>query len=65
MEQDICKLDAIVTVLDALRLKEEFNCGDNLTKDNIDEEDIEKLIIEQLEFCNIIILKKVDEITKK
>ena len=65
MEQDICKLDAIVTVLDALRLKEEFNCGDNLTKDNIDDEDIEKLIIEQLEFCNIIILNKVDEITKK
>ena len=65
MEQDICKLDAIVTVLDALRLKEEFNCGDNLTKDNIDDEDIEKLIIEQLEFCNIIILNKVDEITKE
>ena len=65
MEQDICKLDAIVTVLDALRLKEEFNCGDNLTKDNIDDEDIEKLIIEQLEFCNIIILNKLNEITKE
>ena len=65
INQDICYLDAIVTVTDALRLKEEFNCGDSLTKENIDEEDIEKLIIDQLEFCNVIILNKVDEVTEE
>ena len=62
--KDICRLDAIITVVDALRLKDEFNCGDNLKKENIDDEDIEKLIIEQLEFCNVIILNKTNEITK-
>ena len=62
--KDICRLDAIITVVDALRLKDEFNCGDNLKKENIDNEDIEKLIIEQLEFCNVIILNKTNEITK-
>lgn len=57
------RLDAIVTVVDALRLKSEFGCGDNLTKSDIDEEDIENLIIEQIEFCNIILLNKVSEVT--
>lgn len=64
-EQDICRLDAIVTVVDALRLKDEFNCGNSLKKENIDDEDIEKLIIEQLEFCNIIVLNKKDDVTKE
>ena len=59
------ELDAVVTVLDALRLKDEFNCGDSLKKDNIDDEDIEKLIIEQLEFCNIIVLNKANDVTKE
>lgn len=63
--EDICKLDSVVTVVDALRLKDEFNCGDNLKQDDIEEEDIEKLIIEQLEFCNVIVLNKVDEVTKE
>ena len=61
--KDLCYLDSIITVVDALRLKDEFNCGDNLTKKDIDEEDIEKLIIEQLEFCNTIILNKANEVT--
>lgn len=65
MEQDICRLDAVVTVVDALRLKDEFNCGNNLKKEDIDDEDIEKLIIEQLEFCNIIVLNKTDDVTKE
>lgn len=64
-KEEICRLDSIVTVVDALRLKEEFNCGDNLRKENVEEEDLEKLIIEQLEFCNIIVLNKVSEISKK
>lgn len=63
--EEICKLDSIVTVVDALRLKEEFNCGNSLTKEQIEEDDLEKLIIEQLEFCNIIILNKIDEIEKE
>ena len=63
--QDICRLDAIVTVVDALRLKDEFNCGNSLKKDNINDEDIEKLIIEQLEFCNIIILNKANDVSKE
>jgi G3E family GTPase len=62
---NVCYLDSIVTITDALRLACEFNGGADLEKDNIDEEDLEKLIIEQLEFCNIIILNKVDDITKE
>ena len=60
-----CYLDAVITVVDAIRLKEEFNCGKDLTEKKIDEEDIEKLIIEQLEFCNVIVLNKKDEVTKE
>lgn len=57
-----CRLDCIVTVIDALRLQDEFACGDMLTHPNIEEEDIENLIIQQIEFCNIILLNKVSEI---
>lgn len=57
------KLDSIVSVVDALRLSNEFGCGDDLVKGNIDEEDIENLIIQQIEFCNTIILNKVDMIS--
>lgn len=57
------KLDCIVTVVDALRLQDEFACGDSLKKDNLDEEDIENLIIQQIEFCNIILLNKSSEVT--
>lgn len=59
----ICRLDSIVTVVDALRLQDEFACGDNLTRPNIGEEDIENLIIQQIEFCNIILLNKASEIS--
>ncbi len=58
------RLDCIVTVVDALRLKSEFDCGGALTKKNIDEEDIENLIIEQIEFCNLILLNKISEVTR-
>lgn len=58
------ELDCIVTVVDALRLKSEFGLGDSLQTENIDEEDIENLIIEQIEFCNVILLNKVSEVTK-
>ncbi len=58
----ICRLDNVVTVVDALRLATEFGCGDYLVKDDLEEEDIENLLIQQIEFCNIIVLNKVDEI---
>ena len=57
-----CRLDSIVTVVDALRLQSEFACGDSLTRKGLDEEDIENLIIQQIEFCNIILLNKVAEV---
>ena len=58
----ICRLDNVVTVVDAYRLATEFGCGDDLVKENIDEEDIENLLIQQIEFCNTIILNKVNEL---
>ena len=61
----MCRLDNIVTVVDALRLASEFGCGEDLVKEDIDEEDIENLIIEQIEFCNVIVLNKVDEVAEE
>lgn len=57
-----CHLDCIVTVVDALRLQSEFDYGGNLTRQGIEEEDIENLIIQQIEFCNIILLNKASEV---
>lgn len=57
------RLDSIVTVVDAMRLEDEFACGEQLTRKNIGEEDIENLIIQQIEFCNIILLNKASEVT--
>lgn len=59
----LCRLDSVVTVVDALRLQDEFGCGDSLTRSNIDEEDIENLIISQIEFCNMILLNKASEVS--
>ena len=59
----ICRLDCIVTVVDALRMQSEFACGDRLTRKGIDEEDIENLIIQQIEFCNVILLNKASEVS--
>ena len=55
-------LDCVATVVDALRMKDEFACGDALKKPHLDEEDIESLVIQQIEFCNIIILNKVSDV---
>ena len=60
---DICRLDNVVTVVDALRMSNEFNCGNDLLKENLDEDDIENLLIEQIEFCNVIVLNKVSEVS--
>ena len=59
------RLDCIVTVVDALRMKDEFACGDKLKNENIDEDDIENLVIEQIEFCNIVLLNKASEVEPK
>lgn len=56
------KLDCLVTVVDALRLADEFGCGESLERKDLGEEDIENLIIQQIEFCNIILLNKVSEV---
>lgn len=61
----MCRLDNVVTVVDSMRLATEFGCGENLVKDDIDEEDIENLLIEQIEFCNVIVLNKVDDVTEE
>ena len=58
MQDCMPRLDCICTVVDALRLKDEFQCGGDLMRKNIDEEDIENLVIQQIEFCNIILLNK-------
>ena len=56
------RLDCIVTVVDALRMKDEFGSGTSLQKPNIAEEDIENLVIQQIEFCNIVLLNKAAEV---
>lgn len=61
----LCRLDNIVTVVDVARLADEFGCGENLVKDDIDDEDIENLLIQQIEFCNTIIFNKVDTISEE
>ena len=63
VKNGVLKLDSIVTVVDALRMKDEFAGGDDLMKDNIDEEDLASLVIQQIEFCNIILLNKADMIS--
>ncbi len=57
------RLDCVCTVVDALRLRDEFACGDSLRSDSIDDKDIENLIIQQIEFCDIILLNKASEVT--
>ena len=57
------RLDCVATVVDALRLRSEFASGESLRRPDLGEEDIERLIIEQIEFCNIIILNKISEVT--
>ena len=61
----IVRLDSVISVTDSLRLAQEFECGDNLIREGLEDDDIENLIIQQIEFCNLIILNKVDEVTKE
>lgn len=63
IENGLARLDCIVTVVDALRMRDEFGCGDDLMKKHIGEEDIENLVIQQVEFCNMILLNKAAEVS--
>ena len=56
-------LDCIVTVVDALRLRDEFDGGQLLVRPGIDDEDIENLVVQQIEFCNIVLLNKAAEVS--
>ena len=62
-KEGIPQLDCIVTVVDALRIRDEFGCVDDLVKKNIGEEDLENLVIQQIEFCNIVLLNKASEVS--
>lgn len=64
-EHGICRLDNIVTIVDALRMRDEFGNGEGLTQQEYQEDDIESLLIQQIEFCNTILLNKVSEIDEK
>ena len=65
VKDGLLQLDCIVTVVDALRMRDEFSSGNDLMRQNIDEEDIENLVIQQIEFCNIILLNKASEVSKE
>lgn len=56
------RLDCIVTVVDTLRMRDEFDAGQLLVRPDIDDEDIENLVVQQIEFCNIVLLNKAAEV---
>ena len=58
-------LDNVVGVVDAARLVDEFASGEKLLrKDEIEEEDIESLLVQQIEFCSTLVINKIDLVTK-
>lgn len=63
MKNGTARLDAIVTVVDALRMRDEFGLGEELKRKDLGEDDLASLVIEQIEFCNIILLNKASEIS--
>ncbi|MCQ2334622.1 MAG: GTP-binding protein [Paludibacteraceae bacterium] len=63
VKDGIAQIDSIVTIVDAMRMRDEFNCGQHLKNEHIDEEDIENLIIQQIEFCNLVLLNKAADVT--
>lgn len=62
-QHGICRLDCIATVVDALRMQDEFGCGEALAEKPATEEDIRNLLIQQVEFCNLILLNKADKVS--
>ena len=65
VQDGLPRLDCIVTVVDALRMRDEFGSGDDLRKHDLGEEDLASLVIQQIEFCNLILLNKADEVSKE
>ena len=63
IESGIPRLDCIVTVVDVLRMRDEFACAKDLLRGNLDEDDIENLVIQQVEFCNMVVLNKASEVS--
>lgn len=63
IKNGVARLDSIVTVVGALRMRDEFGLGDALQKPDMGEDDLESLVIQQIEFCNIILLNKASEIS--
>ena len=63
VQDGIPQLDCVVTVVDAMRMRDEFGSGEDLRKHDIDEEDLASLVIQQIEFCNLILLNKADEVS--
>ena len=64
-KEGVAQLDSVVTVVDALRLRDEFAGGSDLEKEHIEEDDLESLVIQQVEFCNTILLNKASEVSKE
>ncbi len=64
-QNGMAKIDCIVSVVDAMRMRDEFNGGLDLLNTNLDEDDIENLVIQQIEFCNIVLLNKASEVSKE
>ena len=58
-------LDCICAVVDALRLRDEFDGGLALEHHIPKEEDLAALVTEQIEFCNIILLNKAFEVSEE
>ena len=63
-KEGVAIIDSIVTVVDAKRMCDEFSAGNTLMKKDLGEDDIENLLIQQIEFCNTVLLNKVDEVSK-
>ncbi len=61
-EEGVAKLDAIVTVVDALRMRDEFKNGNDLMAKDLGEDDLASLVIQQVEFCNMVLLNKASEV---
>ena len=57
------ELDNIIAVVDCARMFDEFSGGEDLLADDIDEEDLEALLIQQIEFCTTLVLNKTDLVT--
>ena len=61
----VAYLDNVTTVVDAKRMADEFGSGASLLNDDLDEEDIENLLIQQIEYCTTIVLNKIDDVNEK